>query len=473
MDFIQEISDLKAMVASLLCEVKTLRAENAVLKIENSKLKQHVKELEEQIAKNSKNSSKPPSTDFKKGPAIERKKGGKIGGKEGHKGHTLEMVSTPDKKILHVASSCTHCGEDLSETVPFWVSEESRQVWDIEKMPLLVTSHQIASVSCPNCNKSHCGKFPSFVTEPTQYGANIKGLFVYLNNVCSVPLRKISQLTADWFGQRVNEATIFHAQQECSTKLKSVLLHICDKIRASDIAHFDETGVRTAGKNYWVHTASTEGYTYLMAHESRGHAATDSEESVVKDFKGKAVTDFLALYHKYDFKVHCFCNAHLIRDLNAIAEQNALWAAKMRIFLLKAKEQTEKVDGLIDVKQTEQQYDLWVKEGREEESKFLLEKGHYSHLKAISLLDRLTKHKIGILEFLKDPKVPFTNNLAERDIRPLKTKLKVATSFRSQKGLKIYTDIRSFISTLNKQSLDVITYLKKIFEGSFSVLILK
>lgn len=457
----QRIDILEQDNAALKKENTILKAENAILKRENTILKAENLSLKQKLNLNSGNSSKPPSSDFIKQPGIPRKKGGPRGGKEGHEGNTLKMVETADKQEVHYSENCSHCGDHL-EKETYRLGAESRQVWDIEKISFTITEHRIAVQKCTKCGILNSGKFPQYATQPTQYGPNIKGLCVYMNNECNIPYEKISQLTEDLFGQRINNASILNMQTACAQKLSPVMAHIKQQVINSAVVHLDETGARTEGKNYWVHTASTPKYTYMFSHRNRGHKATDSEDSILKDFTGTGVTDFLPAYEKYSM-THSYCNAHLLRDLRSASETGAAWANEMSDFLLSTKAAAEAQGGALteaDYIKCEKQYDEIVKKAAE---------ANDTVKKTKALIKRLSKHKSGILGFAKNQEVPFTNNLAERDIRPVKTKLKVATSFRSEKGLKAFTEIRSFISTIKKHSMNAQSALIALMGGSFSV----
>ncbi len=91
----------------------------------------------------------------------------------------------------------------------------------------------------------------------------------------------------------------------------------------------------------------------------------------------------------------------------------------------------------------------------------MLKSKELGHHELRKMLNRLTEFKDNYLLFICDYRAPFTNNLAERDLRPCKTKQKVSGCFRSWAGMQTFTRIRSFISTLNKRGfhlLDSISY---------------
>lgn len=470
---LQRVTYLEEENMLLKAENALIKAENALLKEENTKLKARVKELEAKLKQNSGNSSKPPSSDFLKKTAFPRTKGGKRGGKEGHDGNTLKMVENPDEVIAHSRECCRNCGKNL-EGQEGRLSEEKRQVVDIIMPPAKVTEHRYLITKC-TCGYVNCGAFPQTVTQPVQYGPNIKALWLVWNNECKMPYEKISQVSADLFGINATPATIMNTQEQCYEALEEVSEYIKKAVCSEPIVHFDETGARTAGKGAWVHVASSNRYTHFFAHERRGKEALTDEDSIIPNFKGHAIHDCWGTYFKFNCQ-HGLCAAHLLRELTALIEQKSQWASDMHKLLMEAYHNSEKgTKAVTDFDKLQQQY-LEICDHADKEEPPIERKaktGKPKRSKGRNLMERLVKHKDAVLAFAKYEDVPFTNNLAERDIRNVKTKLKVATSFRTFKGLKIYARAQGFISTLKKQQLNVFFGLKAIFEGTFSLATLR
>lgn len=466
LNFEQEIERLNGIVNQLLQRVIFLEEENAYFK-------ERAKELEAKLHQNSGNSSKPPSTDFKKKAALPRTKGGKRGGKEGHEGNTLKLVETPDTVIVHSPKHCKNCGEDLAG-LSFRLADEKRQVMDIVLQPAQVTEHRYSVVSC-SCGYVNCGSFPKNVTQPSQYGPNIKALWSILSNECKLPYEKISQLSSDLFGINATAATILSVQEQCYQALEKVTAFIKEAVCSEQIVHFDETGARAEGKNAWVHVASSNRYTYFFAHEKRGKKAINSEESILPNFRGRAIHDCWAPYFKFDCN-HGLCAAHLLRELTALIEEKSHWASNMHKLLMDAYHTSEKGTKVVAAfaKLQKEYFEICEQADKEEPPiKHKGQAGKPKRSKGRNLMERLIKHKDAVLAFAKYEEVPFTNNLAERDIRNVKTKIKIATSFRAFKGLKIYARTQGFISTLKKQRHNIFSNLKAIFEGNFSLATLK
>jgi transposase len=455
---------LKDLVIQLLQRVDTLEAENTALRAENAALKLENEEFRIRLNKNSQNSNKPPSTDgLGKKPAIPRAKGQKTGAQFGHKGRTLKMVEQADVKVVHHAASCPCCSKSFTQADVESVVQK-RQVFDIPEPRLMITEHQLGVITC--CGQKHLGAFPKSVSQPVQYGAKIKALSVLLNTDYKIPLEKIEQLLGDLYGCSFNESTALSANATCFDALEVVEEEIKYKVTQSPIAHFDETGMRVEGKLHWFHVASTTLFTYLFVHANRGKEALLSAYSVIKDFKNRAVHDCWKSYFDFDACSHSLCNAHILRELESLQEQGSKWAPKMKDFLLELFDLSQKATVIVPGK------DDWVQKYKqichdadfEEPPPTHGKRGRPKNSKGRNLLNRLAKHQDGVLAFAFLEGGPFTNNQAERDIRPLKTKQKVATSFRTFKGAQHHARIQSFVSTLRKHNMSVFQNLIKVLE---------
>lgn len=430
-----------------------------------------IQSLEAQVNQNSQNSHKPPSSDQGKPkrktglPASKAKK--PKGGQKGHKGKTLEMVSTPDVEVAHHPSVCD-CGCSVLETDKVIV--EKRQVFNLPPAGLIVTEHTISSCTCPNCGKEVLGEFPAAVSGRVQYGDDVKALCVLLNVAYNLPYAKVKRIFEDLYGYALNESTQLKAQTKCFDLLAASEPVIQQHLLSSPVNHFDETGMNVNGKNHWLHGCSNKDYTYLFAHPNRGKKAIGSEQSLFHIYKGWAVHDCWSSYFSYHTGKHAICGAHILRELNALKEQGSIWADRMWDLLIYAYEWSQK--GLYKVSQKElkkisRQYD-WIcqKANQEEPPPEYNHKGKKpKQTKGRNLMDRLVKHKAAVLAFAQFEEVPFTNNQAERDVRPSKTKQKVAGGFRTFKGLERFARIQSFISTVRKQGHNVLQQLTNTFCG--------
>lgn len=428
-----------------------------------------VVKLEEQVSKNSKNSHKPPSTDgFAKKPAFPRKRGGKRGGVKGHKGKTLEMIASPDIEIGLLPSHCS-CGTPLDKTQA--IVGERRQIFDLPEPKLIVTEYQKLICKCGRCGLSTAGKFPLGVHSSTQYGSGVRALTTLLNCGFAMPVKKVQCLFTDLFGYSINEGTISNNNQRCFDLLEPTETIIKEKLVQSSLGHSDETGVRVSGKLHWLHVFCTTLYTFFFVHTHRGKEALNSSTSILPDFSGWVVHDCWKSYFSFQGCKHAICGAHILRELTALEEKGTIWAKWMKDYLLALLELTKQNDGVLNIEQQQKALALFhqltstADEIEPPPTKKAGKRGRPKATKGRNLLNRLMKHQEAVLAFAFHQQVPFTNNLAERDLRPAKTKQKVAGCFRTFQGAQRQARIYGFISTVRKHQLNSFKELKNIFKG--------
>jgi transposase len=452
--------EIAELIASLRSEIEALRAENAALRAENT-------ELRRRLGLDSSNSSKPPSSDgLQKKPRVLgslRGLSGKLsGGQKGHKGDTLRRVDNPDRVLEHLAPACEHCCASLdARSVVSW---EKRQVFDLPQRLIEVTEHRAALHDCPNCRARTRAGFPEGVVSPAQYGDRLRTTAVYLNVQQLIPEERVAEILQDLLGAAsacgASVAAWVRAKAEA---LEPVYRAIGERVAKAKVRCLDETGLRIDGKTRWLHTASTLAYTFYRAGEARSAVPTDLRGGVV-------VHDHFVSYQALENVEHAFCNAHILRELAAVIELDGEpWAEALRQTLIDANDAVReaKQAGLaaldpVRIAVFETRYWSAVAEGLAFHRK-LPElprppnaRGNPKKRPGHNLVIRLKTYKTETLRFLTDFDVPFTNNLAERDLRMMKVKTKISGAFRTLEGAVDFARLRSVISTAKKQALNVL-----------------
>jgi transposase len=456
--------------------LKELVAELLPLREEVARLKEQVNELEQRLAKDSRTSSQPPSSDgLSRQPRSGRRPSGKpSGGQPGHAGRTLSMVEQPDEVKRQRPEVCSACQESLRE-VPGSLLDR-RQVFDLPEVHLVVREYQIEAVCCPKCHTITRGRFPAEVAAPVQYGPNVQALAVYLHQGQLLPLARTCQVLTDICGCHLCEGTVLAWVEQAGERLAPTVERIADLIASSPLQHGDETSIRVYGMLFWLHVNCTRWLTHLSWHPSRGTAAMQ-EIGIWPRFTGRGIHDRWASYDAYDC-AQSICGAHLLRDCAGVAEQQEqMWAADMQDCLLDlhAACQQWHLAGVDSVPTIER--DEWVARffeilaagyaaqppppSREPGKR----KGRHKQSKAKNLLDALLTRADQVLALLDDLRIPFTNNQAERDLRMAKVQQKIAGTFRSATGATAFCRIRSYLSTMQKQGRPLLSALAAVFHG--------
>jgi transposase len=459
-------------------EREALRAQNAELRVLVEQLRQRVAALEARLNKDSHNSSKPPSSDskFKKPPPRSQRKatGRKAGGQAGHPGATLDWVDAPEERVVVPLSGSCACGRCRAE-IAVDVLPERRQVIELEIRRKVIEYRTVAGTCACGC--AHRSDFPEGVGAPVQYGPSVSALAVYLTQYQLLPYQRTAQLLAQVGGVALSPGSVYRAVQVAGQRLTPIEQAIRDALITATVAHADETGMRVGSELYWLHVLSTPELTAYFPHAKRGAEALDAF-GLLERFTGILMHDHWSAYERYRC-LHAFCNAHHLRELIALAEtipSQQRWAEDMIALLCEANTVTAaaRLEGLAslpaaEIERLHARYDAILQAAALRNPERLPSPGSRRRLKqspAFNLAKRLREKRNQVLRFITDLRVPFDNNLAERDIRMPKLKQKISGAFRTDSGIALFATIRSYLSTLRKQGADIFEALVLTFQGS-------
>lgn len=419
------------------------------------------------LSRNSRNSSKPPSSDPNRKRESKAKGERKAGGQKGRDGVTLKKVDNPDEvEVIKVDR------KKYPRSKYKVVGYEARQVFDI-KISRVVTEYRAEVVEDAKGNRI-VASFPEGVTKAAQYGPDLKAHAVYMSQYQLIPYKRIQEYFEGQIGIPLSEGSIYNFNREAYESLEPFEVRAREELAKSEVMHVDETSINKNGERYWLHSASNSLWTYFFPHERRGTEAINSI-GILPEFKGILCHDHLKSYYTYSNCTHALCNAHHLRELEGVWEDDNKqeWAKEMKALLKEINRATSDAGGILGTDESEkyrQRYRTILQNAEAEspppdETNRKGKRGRVRRTKARNLLERLRKYEGDVLRFMDNKNVPFTNNLAENDIRMTKVQQKISGCFRSLEGAKIFCRIRSYLSTCRKQGVNLSRALQMLFRG--------
>jgi transposase len=364
----------------------------------------------------------------------------------------------PDEIKEHKIKNCPKCGGNVEQVQGHFTKT---QVFEIPEIRVKITEHHIHEIQCPYCHAICRPCIPKEITAPVQYGPRFKSLLLYLHTYHFVSAQRVQEFCQDVFGHRISQACLFEAEKLAVKNLQSFERILKEKLKTSFVLHADETALRVNKQIFWLHVASTKDTTLFFAHPRRSYQAM-VEMGVLPSFRGVLVHDHYAPYFKFDCQ-HALCHAHHLRELEHVFEMTKLkWAKDMKELL---QEMNKSEDRQLKQKEFEAKYEAILEKGFKEYEKT----GppiQWSQSLARNLLNRLKNFKTESLRFLENKHIPFDNNLAERDLRMMKLKMKVSGCFRSTYFAKIFCLLRSLISTARKRRFNILKAIEQAFIGN-------
>jgi transposase len=465
-----EIAVLRGQVA----EVVVLRARAAELEAEAAVLQSQVADLAARVGQNSQNSSKPPSSDGlgKPAPKSLRKKSGRGPGRpKGQPGATMQLTDSPGRRVRHVPRCCAGCGEPLKGAAE--TGMERRQVTDIRPVEAEVTEHQLIEMECGGCGARTKGEAPAGVNAPVQYGPRLAAIGVYLWHGQFLSRDRACRALADLFGCAPSPGALASMAKRAAGLVAPAVEAITKALVKAEVAHFDETGFRTAGRLAWVHSASSGKYVLVTVHAKRGKDGMKAA-GVLPSFRGIACHDAWKPYDSFtDVAGHALCNSHLLRELAAVIETGTdldrAWARQAIDALLALKEAAEAARAAgrdaIDPG-TLGEHGKYYRDAAATGIALNAARKGKLQAKRNALAARMRDREADYLRYATDLRVPFDNNEAERTIRMSKLRIKVSGCMRSMTGAENFCAIRSYLATAARHGTSALDALTRAFQGN-------
>jgi transposase len=452
--------ELLALVADQAALIDQLRAE--------------VVELRRRLDLNSSNSSRPPSSDGPYGRPRPKSSGmpdregprRKPGKQRGAPGRNRRQVPDPDETVPVEPASCTGCGTGLAEAPVLRVFK--RQVFEASPPPPpRVIQFDVAQRQCPCCGTVNEGTAPAWAAGRVQWGPGVAARAVLATVGHHLPYERAARLLAQLAGVAVSVGFLVNARRRGADLLAPFMAWVRRLLHTAGLLHVDETTARAGGALTYLHVACNDTFTVM---HTGGRSSDDIDAGgVLVDYNGIIVRDGYAGYQHFVDAVHAWCGAHSLRDLKGLHDADPTGqpgAKAMATTLIRALRETKAArDGGATALTDEQLsflrscYGGAIKQIREDNhpAKTPL------HERGLSLAQRFDTHRDMILRFIDNLAVPFTNNAAEREIRPVKVKQRSGGCWRTLTGLADFAIIWSYLSTAAKHGLDHLDVLTRLF----------
>jgi len=446
----------------VLLELEKLKLRVSFLEKENLELREENQRLKAMFDTNSSNSSKPPSTDgfvkiFNSREPTDRKPGGQ----HGHKGRFRDLFGNPDEIIEYKHKTC-ECGHEIE-----YKKYVAKQFVDVE-IKVNLTEHRGYIGKCPLCKKKYNNSLPSHLINTVTYSDNVKALAILLSAEGCVAVDRMNRILREISCEKlkVSNGTIINWQNEFAKQTSDELANYKKELLESRVLHKDETSIDVGKELHWLHVLSNQKTTLYHADAKRGHAA-DKVMGVLPLYKNVLVHDHLASLVNLPLCEHQECNAHILRYLKGAKElRKRKFAESMIELLVKAHRETlvsgqKKSLPSERISYYEKEYDRILDAGLKES---------LHHKEDSPLITRMKEYRDWHLLFLSRAEVPFDNNLAERDLRMIKTKAKVSGHFRSRQGSETFAATKSILSTARKRGENLFQKIKSFYTSPVPIL---
>jgi transposase len=281
-----------------------------------------IRDLEERLSRNSRNSHNPPSGDPLNAPKPPSKAptGRKRGGQLGHEGKNRNLVPPEevDHFVIHTPPACENCHQDFLAEVPTHPPVLRHQVVDLPEKVYEVTEHRVYAVTCDLCGHESQGELPVDVAGPA-FGPRLTALASFLTGACQTSRRQVEEIFEDVLGVPVALGTITNMEVEVTQALEAPYQEAGVAVREAAAKNLDETSWKQNNKNVWLWTAAIATVAFFVIHSNRGIRGLKSLVAGV--LRGVFTSDRWKAYGIRALRSRQICWAHLVRDFQKLVER--------------------------------------------------------------------------------------------------------------------------------------------------------
>lgn len=406
-------------------------------------------------------------------PNTRKKSGKKRGGQEGHPKATLKSFDTEEVTEIedHMLESCPHCGGDVEQTGKSFHKDET----DLEVV-VVKRRHRFLQCKCKNCSKESYEKVPITLKEENQYGQNVKALALALMNIGNVSVNKTRKMLYGLSEQEINacEGWIIKQQKIASTHLKGFMENAKKRCIGLNTVYWDDTVIDINTKRACLRFYGDERLALYTAHQHKNKQGLD-EDGILKLLPRDTVVmhDHNKVNYNAEYSfINIECNAHLLRDLEKVSEYlKREWSKTLKELISQANMHRNELMqrgecSFTDeyVKHFFEQFHFLLAQGLED-NRFEKQTAYWLSEER-ALLKRLIVHKNNYFAWVTNFDMPFTNNVSERALRGIKTKMKVSGQFQNVQTAQYYAHIKSYIETCYRNGINEHESLIRLCQGN-------
>lgn len=394
-----------------------------------------------------------------------------IGGQKGHKRHQLDIPEIISFKEEHKLEECPKCNNhdliDTGKTIKKYVKDYKIVSWN--------TEHIFKVYKCSCCGKEIHKEIPENLKGEVQYGEIVKGQILSLVNVGNVPINKVRRIIS---GLSINidpsEGYIAKLEKQASKYLDTFIKELREKILHLEGVYWDDTVIMVNTKRSCLRYYGNEKLALYYAHETKGKTGLD-EDNILNLLPATTwvMHDHNKVNYNEDYSyINVECCSHLSRDLEKVSQNipNRTWAKKLKDLFNKYNENRKKLQAKNKTEFTAEEINKFIIEvndtialGYEENSK---DSTPYYANDELTLLNRIFDYRDNYIYWLYDFNIPYTNNLSERSLRGVKSKMKTAGQFQNIDRAKDYAKIKSYIETCHRNGINESYALEKLASGN-------
>lgn len=417
-----------------------------------ARLELRILELEARLARDSDNSSQPPSSDPPWKKPEERRGGRKRGGQPGHRGHRRERLE-PTEVVDLKPPSCSGCGSALAGSNE---RPSLHQVVEIPEISARVTEYRFHSLSCASCGVVTGAEWPAEIPRGA-FGPRLQAMVSTCSGAFHLSKRNTQELLRDFFGVQLALGTICNLERATSRALEPAYAEAVASIRTAQRANADETGWRERAGRCFLWTVSTPRVTFFAIRKNRSQEVA---RELLKGFPGILGTDGYNAYHYISGARRQFCWAHLIRQFRGLllydeeAQQlgTKLLSVAERVFTLwhrrRRKPRRKRVYLLAQMAPLRHELNVLLSHG-----------ASLSCRKASGMCRTLLRYEPSLWVFLGSKSVEPTNNAAERALRPAVLWRKGSFGTDSPDGSHFVERILTAVASLRARAANVFQFL--------------